>query len=166
MEVKNKKKCIVKINIINDEPFYIIKSNKKNINKINLLFYIGKLHIISDLLFLTHMIKKTFKCNEYYNIIFDFKNCPKTVKDLKDFQYNIKEIFQVNKSNICNTDNVYTLSNIVFSHSIQHGKHPNFFNYENPIIFNKLKNYINNILNYCYNDDVIMTIIINVLEHM
>lgn len=161
-----KKFCIVKINIINDEPFYSIKSNKNNINKINILFHVGRLHMISDLLFLGQQFKQTFTCKEYYNIIFNFKNCPKKIKDLKDFQYNIKEIFQI-KRNINSLDNnIYTISNIIISHSIKCGKHPIFSDYKNPIIFNKIKNYINNILNYCYNDDIIVEIIINILEHL
>lgn len=159
-----KKYCIVKINFIQTDPYYVMKLHNKNVNKLNLLFFVNKNHIISDLMFLTSIIKKTFKFNEYYNIIFNFKNCPKKVKDLKEFQQNIREIFQVKKNNsgIMDSNNIYMLSNIIISHSLKHGKHPDFSDFNNPIIYEKIKNYINNILNTNYDDNIIRDIIINV----
>ena len=94
-----KKFCIVKINIIENDPYFLIKSSGTNLNKITLILYISKTHMISDLLFLTMQLKKTFKSKQYYNVIFNFKNCPKKIKELKEFQQNITEIFQIKKYN-------------------------------------------------------------------
>ena len=101
---------------------------------------------------------------QYYNVIFNFKNCSTKIKELKEFQQIIKDIFQLKKNNlnIMNSDNIHTLSTIIVSHILKCGKYPDFNNYKNPIIYNKIKNYINNVLNTNYNDDIIMEIIFNV----
>lgn len=159
-----KKYCIIKINIVNDDPYYQIKTNKNNINKINLTFYVGRVHIVSDLLFLVSRLKNTFRCNKYYNIVFDFKNSPKKIKDVKEFQQSLKEIFQINLShaNMINSESIHTLSNVIINHLLKCGKHPDFLDYKNPISFIKIKNYINNVLNKCYGDEVIIQIIFNI----
>ena len=159
-----KKYCLVKINTIETDPYYSIKSNGNNLNKINLILYINKSHAISDLLFLASSIKQNIKMQQYYNVIFNFKNCSTKIKELKEFQQIIKDIFQLKKNNlnIMNSDNIHTLSTIIVSHILKCGKYPDFNNYKNPIIYNKIKNYINNVLNTNYNDDIIMEIIFNV----
>ncbi len=163
-EENTKKYCVVKINFIQEDPYYVFKLNNKNINKLNLTFFVNKNHILSDLIFLISIIKKTFKFDEYYNLIFNFKNCPKKVRELKEIQQNIREILQVkkNKHSITDSKNIYILSNIIISHSLKHGKHPNFKDFNNPIIYEKIKNYINNILNTKYDDTIIKNIIFNI----
>ena len=58
-----------------------------------------------------------------------------------------------------NSDNIYSLSNIILSHMLKCGKYPNFSDFNNPVNYVKIKNYINNILNTQYADDIIVEII-------
>ena len=162
----SKNYCVISINTINEDPYYQIKLNKKFVNKININFYISRYHSISDLLFLGYKLSETFKCKKYYNLIFNFKNCPKKVKNLQEFKNVMRGIFHIKlHNNILNiNNNINILSNSVLEHSLMYGKYPNFNDFKNIISFNKIKNYINNLLNKKYEDEIILQIILQIKD--